>query len=70
MTDFGTKEWRQENDRRSKNMSELFDLDGRGTDQNHPHKGTYTGLYQEILIYEKWRKRFYPMGDICKYVKS
>ena len=68
MSDFGTKEWIEENKRRVKNMSELYKLDER--DKEGPHQGTYTGLYQEILIYEKWRKRFYPMDDICKYVKT
>ena len=67
MSDFGTKEWIEENRRRVRNMSELYKLDER--DKEGPHQGTYTGLYQEILIYEKWRKRFYPMDNVCKYVK-
>ena len=68
MSDFGTKEWIEDNRRRVKNMSELYKLDKR--DEKGPHQGTYTGLYQEILIYEKWRRRFYPMDDVCKYVKT
>ena len=68
MSDFGTKEWIEENRRRVRNMSELYKLDER--DKEGPHQGTYTGLYQEILIYEKWRKRFYPMDNVCKYVKT
>jgi len=68
MSTFGTKEWVEENRRRVKDMSELYKLDER--DKEGPHQGTYTGLYQEILIYEKWRKRFYPMDDICKYVRK
>jgi len=68
MSDFGTKEWIEENRRRARNMSELYKLDER--DKEGPQQGTYTGLYEEILIYEKWRKRFYPMDDICKYVKK
>ena len=68
MSTFGTKEWIEENRRRVKDMSELYKLDER--DKEGPHQGTYTGLYQEILIYEKWRKRFYPMNDICKYVRK
>ena len=68
MSDFGTKEWIEDNRRRGKNMSELYKLDER--EKEGPHQGTYTGLYQEILVYEKWRKRFYPMDDICKYVRK
>lgn len=68
MSDFGTKEWVEENRQRVRNMSELYKLDER--EKEGPHQGTYTGLYQEILVYEKWRKRFYPMDDICKYVRK
>jgi hypothetical protein len=68
MSTFGTKEWIEENKRRVRDMSELYKLEER--DKEGPHQGTYTGLYQEILIYEKWRKKFYPMDDICKYVRE
>ena len=68
MSNFGTKEWIEENKRRVKNMSELYKLDER--DKEGPNKGTYTGLYKEILIYEKWRKRFYPTDDICRYIRK
>tara|TARA_R100001594_G_scaffold147435_1_gene200415 strand:- start:116 stop:322 length:207 start_codon:yes stop_codon:yes gene_type:complete len=68
MSDFGTKEWVEENRQRVRNMSELYKLDER--EKEGPHQGTYTGLYQEILVYEKWRKRFYPMDDICKYIRK
>jgi hypothetical protein len=54
--------WREENQNRVKRMREWYCLDERDTDPNHPHKGTFTGLYQEILIYEKWNKRFAPMA--------
>lgn len=54
--------WREENKRRVKRMRELYQLDNRDTDPNHPYAGLYTGLYQEILIYEKWNKRFAPMA--------
>jgi hypothetical protein len=66
MSEMGPK-WAKDQAERSKNMSELYELDER--DKEGPHQGTYTGLYQEILIYEKWRKRFYPMDEVCKYVK-
>tara|TARA_Y100001963_G_scaffold109319_1_gene151183 strand:- start:1484 stop:1717 length:234 start_codon:yes stop_codon:yes gene_type:complete len=62
------KEWAREQNQRSKDMAELYALDER--DKEGPHKGTYTGLYQEILIYEKWRKRFYPMDEVCKYINK
>lgn len=67
MSNFGTKEWLEENQRRTENMAELYKLDKR--DKEGPYQGTFTGLYQEILIYEKWRKRFYPADDICKYIR-
>ena len=42
-------------------MTELYKLDNRD-DPSHPKSGLYTGLYEEILIYEKWNKRFAPMA--------
>ena len=67
------REWIKENERRQKNMEELYDLDERDK-KGHPHQGTYSGLYQEILIYEKWRKKFWSlntyMDQVCKYVKE
>ncbi len=63
--------WREENQARVKRMAELYKLDNRD-DPNHPKAGTYTGLHQEILTYErlkeeleiygKWNKRFAPMA--------
>ncbi len=53
--------WREENQARVKRMNEWYHLDERD-DPKHPKAGTYTGLYQEILIYEKWNKRFAPMA--------
>ena len=63
-------EWVKEQQARVETMDELYKLDKRETDPNHPHKGTYTGLWQEVLtyqrlceelaIYEKWKARGYP----------
>ena len=63
--------WREENIRRVKRMTELYKLDNRD-DPSHSKTGTYSGLHQEILtyerlkeeleIYEKWNKRFAPMA--------
>lgn len=50
-------EWVAEDRARVERMDELFRLDGRD-DPSHPHAHTYTGLYQEILIYEKWRRQY------------
>lgn len=62
------KEWVDDQAKRSQNMQELYELDER--DKEGPHQGTYTGLYREILIYEKWRSRFYPMDEVCKYINK
>ena len=62
------KEWVQEQSQRAKDMAELYELDER--EKEGPHQGTYTGLYQEILIYEKWRHRFYPTDDICRFIRK
>ena len=48
-------EWRKEDEQRVKDLEAWYKLDGR--DKDHPHTGTYTGLYQEILIYRKWAER-------------
>ena len=53
--------WREENTRRAERMTELYKLDNRD-DPSHPKSGLYTGRYEEILIYEKWNKRFAPMA--------
>jgi hypothetical protein len=68
MTVVMDRAWREENERRVKRMDELFKLDER--DKEGPHQGTFTGLHQEILtyerlkeeleIYEKWHGRFSP----------
>jgi hypothetical protein len=65
MTEMG-KDWADTQSKRARKMNELYELDER--DKEGPHKGTYSGLYQEILIYEKWRQRFFPMGEVCKYI--
>jgi tRNA A37 N6-isopentenylltransferase MiaA len=69
MTVVMDRAWREENTRRTKRLSELYDLDNR-SDPSHPNTGTYSGLHQEILtyerlkkeleIYEKWNGRFSP----------
>lgn len=61
-------EWAREQQARADRMDELYKLDER--DKEGPHQGTYTGLHQEILtyerlkkelaIYEKWHGRFSP----------
>jgi len=60
----------EENAARVKTMEELYFLDGR--DKDHPHKGTFTGLGQEIAtyrkfakelaIYKKWNDKNYPLS--------
>ena len=62
----------EENEKRVKIMNELYELDNRGTDPNHPHKNTFTGLgaeiatyrkfAKELAIYEKWNARNYPLS--------
>jgi tRNA A37 N6-isopentenylltransferase MiaA len=69
MTVVMDRAWREENTRRTKRLSELYDLDNR-SDPSHSKTGTYSGLHQEILtyerlkkeleIYEKWNGRFSP----------
>ena len=49
-------EWRKEDEQRVKNLDLWYELDKRDS-KDHPHRGTYTGLYQEILIYRKWAER-------------
>ena len=61
-------EWVKEQQSRVETMQELYKLDER--DKPGPHQGTYTGLWQEVLtyqrlceelaIYEKWKSRGYP----------
>jgi len=61
-----------ENAARVQTMNELYELDNRGTDPNHPHKNTFTGLGKEISDYknfalhmanfEKWNARNYPLS--------
>ena len=62
----------EENEKRVKIMNELYELDNRGTDPNHPHKNTFTGLGVEIAtyrkfaedmaIYKKWNDKNYPLS--------
>ena len=46
----------QENAARSTKLNLLYDLDNR-SDPSHRHANTFTGLWKEYLIYEKWNKR-------------
>ena len=39
-------------------MNELYEMDERSDDPDHPMHGLFTGLHQEVLIYEKWKKQF------------
>ena len=59
----------EENEKRGEYLDTLYKMDGR--DKNdHPQKGTFSVLhqeiliteriYQELLIYEKWKARGYP----------
>ena len=50
-------EWVKEQQARADRMNRLYELDKRD-DPDHPHAGTFTGLHQEVLIYEKWKKQF------------
>ena len=62
----------EENEKRVKRMNELYELDNRGTDPNHPHKNTFTGLGKEISDYKefarqmanfkKWNDKNYPLS--------
>ena len=61
------KKWAENQRKRQEDMAELYKLDER--DKEGPNQGTYTGLYQEILVYEKWRKKFFPMGEVCPIVQ-
>ena len=51
-------EWVKEQQARADRMNRLYALDERSKDENHPRHGTYTGLHQEVLIYEKWKRQF------------
>ena len=58
----------EENRKRTDYLDELYKLDER--DKPGPNQGTFTGLHQEVLtyqrlckelkIYEKWKARAYP----------
>ena len=58
-----------ENAKRVEIINELYEMDERDK-VGHPHRHTFTGLWQEIetykkfkkdyAIYEKWNKRNYP----------
>ena len=54
MTGYKT-EWVEEDRQRVMRMDQLYIEDGRHL-KDHPKHGTYTGLHQEFLIYEKWKK--------------
>ena len=47
--------WLEEDRQRVMTMDQLYIEDGRHH-KDHPKHGLYTGLHQEILIYEKWKK--------------
>ena len=49
------KEWIEEDRQRVMRMDRLYIEDGRHR-KDHPKHGLYTGLHQEFLIYEKWKK--------------
>ena len=59
-----------ENTKRVQIMNELYELDER-SNVGHPHRNTFTGLWNEITDYrefakqmanfEKWNKRNYPL---------
>ena len=49
------KEWIEEDRQRVMTMDTLYIEDGRHR-PDHPKHGVYTGLHQEILVYEKWKK--------------
>tara|TARA_R100000152_G_scaffold20709_1_gene15482 strand:- start:14311 stop:14487 length:177 start_codon:yes stop_codon:yes gene_type:complete len=55
MTGYKT-EWLEEDRKRVMRMDQLYIEDGRHRPE-HPKHGLYTGLHQEILIYEKWKKQ-------------
>ena len=48
-------EWVEEDRQRVMRMDRLYIEDGRPR-PDHPKHGVYTGLHQEILVYEKWKK--------------
>ena len=48
-------EWVEEDRQRVMTMDQLYIEDGRHY-KDHPKHGLYTGLHQEFLIYEKWKK--------------
>lgn len=56
------KEWAMEQQARAERMEKLYELDERDKD-DHPYAHTFTGLHEEILIYEKWAKRssYFPL---------
>ena len=54
----------QEDRDRVELIEELYRLDNRD-DPGHLHHHTYTGLYQEILIYERWARE-YPIYEKWK----
>jgi len=49
------KRWLEEDRQRVMTMDRLYIEDGRHH-KDHPKHGLYTGLHQEILVYEKWKK--------------
>ena len=58
MSTFMGPEWVKEQQARADRMNELYEMDERSDDPDHPMHGLFTGLHQEVLIYEKWKKQF------------
>jgi hypothetical protein len=61
MTVVMDRAWREENKKRTERLNLWYKMDNRD-DPEHAKSDLYTGLYEEILIYEKWNKRFAPMA--------
>tara|TARA_R100001594_G_scaffold28461_1_gene53679 strand:+ start:787 stop:1005 length:219 start_codon:yes stop_codon:yes gene_type:complete len=45
----------EDNSKRAAYINELYQIDDRN-DINHPYHGLFTGLHQEILTYEKFKR--------------
>ena len=63
----------EENAKRTEYLRTLYNLDNRDDDHNHPKAGTFTGLHQEVLTYErlkeeleiynKWKNRYWRIAN-------
>ena len=56
-------EWIEEDRQRVMRMDSLYTLDERHRPE-HPMHGLYTGLHQETLIAEKWKKQIERMEQL------